>query len=136
MTTSGSISQQLERQSVVAMESSIPADMTIELWRRQRSAQPRAARRRTVAAAARVVALRPVPCDHLHDTTTRYDPDQKQLSFLLVCPVCHTEKLVETQSYEPRFEPHPPANPVQQAGTATVHHLPSRRHPRPTRRAA
>jgi hypothetical protein len=47
----------------------------------------------------------PRPCDHLHDATTRYDFDAKLLSFLLVCPVCGTERVVETQRYEPRFVP-------------------------------
>lgn len=44
-------------------------------------------------------------CDHLHDTTTRYDPVEKVLTFLIICPVCGTEKVVDTQLYEPRFEP-------------------------------
>lgn len=44
-------------------------------------------------------------CDHLHDTTTRYDEVAKLLSFLIVCPVCATERVVETLEYEPRFEP-------------------------------
>jgi hypothetical protein len=48
---------------------------------------------------------RAIPCDHLHDTTTRFDPEAKLLSFLLVCPVCRTERVVETQRYEPRFIP-------------------------------
>jgi hypothetical protein len=86
MTTNASISQQLERQSIVPMESTIPAEMTIEQWRRR-------------------VPRQPVPCDHLHDTTTRYDPVEKQLTFLLVCPICRTEQVVETRQYEPRFQP-------------------------------
>ena len=44
-------------------------------------------------------------CDHLCDTTTRYDSDHKLLTFLLVCPVCLTEKVVETLAYEPNFTP-------------------------------
>jgi hypothetical protein len=80
MTTSSSISQQLERQSVVSMESKIPTEMTVE------------------------GPLQPVPCDHLHDATTRYDPVAKVLTFLLVCPFCRTEKVVETLHYEPRFQ--------------------------------
>jgi hypothetical protein len=48
---------------------------------------------------------RPVRCDHLHDTTTRYDPVEKLLTFLLVCPVCGTEEVLETRHYEPRFQP-------------------------------
>ncbi|HKP20944.1 MAG TPA: hypothetical protein VJT68_05475 [Thermoleophilaceae bacterium] len=42
-------------------------------------------------------------CEHLCDTTTRYDRGQKVLSFLLVCAACGTEELVEKVSYEPRF---------------------------------
>jgi hypothetical protein len=42
-------------------------------------------------------------CEHLCDTTSRYDHDQKQLIFLLVCALCGTEELVETLRYEPRF---------------------------------
>jgi hypothetical protein len=41
---SPSIAQQLERQSVVLMQSTIPRDMTCEQWRRRRSAEPRAVR--------------------------------------------------------------------------------------------
>jgi hypothetical protein len=46
-------------------------------------------------------------CDHVHDSTTRYDRRRKLLAFLLVCPTCGTEKVVETLQYEPRFERHP-----------------------------
>jgi hypothetical protein len=108
MTGEFSISAELERQSVVPIESSIPAGMTIDEWRRQRSARRGSRRRRAPrlsAAGARVVPLRPAPCDHLHESTSRYDHERKQLSFLLVCPVCKTEKVVETQHYEPRYEP-------------------------------
>jgi hypothetical protein len=44
-------------------------------------------------------------CDHLFDTTTRYDSDGKLLTFLLFCPVCRTESVVETLAYEPSFRP-------------------------------
>jgi hypothetical protein len=44
-------------------------------------------------------------CDHLHDQTSHYDAGLKLLSFLLVCPVCQTERVVETLEYEPRFRP-------------------------------
>jgi hypothetical protein len=79
-----------------------------------------------------VVPLRPVPCDHLHDQTSCYDSVQKQLSFMLVCNVCGTEKVVETLPYEPRFQPHPASQP---AG-ATVDHLHVPKEPLPARRAA
>jgi len=41
-------------------------------------------------------------CDHLHDSTSRYDAAEKVLSFLLVCTMCGTEKVAETVEYEPR----------------------------------
>jgi hypothetical protein len=41
-------------------------------------------------------------CDHLHDSTTRYDAGAKVLTFLLVCRTCGTERTVETLEYEPR----------------------------------
>ena len=83
-----SIAEYLERQSVRSMESTIPEGMTIEEWRRH-------PRRRAAPA--------PQACGHLHDTTTRYDHDAKLLTFLLVCPTCGTEKVLETQRYQPHF---------------------------------
>jgi hypothetical protein len=54
-------------------------------------------------------------CGHIHDTTTRYDRAERLLTFLLVCPVCGTEKVVETLDYEPRrrddIVPQPDSNP-------------------------
>jgi hypothetical protein len=44
-------------------------------------------------------------CDHLLDTTSRYDHERRLLTFLLLCPECRTEKVVERLSYEPRFRP-------------------------------
>ena len=44
-------------------------------------------------------------CNHLFDTTSRYDSDRKLLTFLLFCPVCRTETVVETLAYEPNFRP-------------------------------
>ena len=110
MTDEHSVSQELERQAVVHMESSIPPEMTIEDWRRLRSERRRSSRARSSrlrAAARRVVPLRPVPCDHLHDTTTRYDPVEEVLTFLLICPVCRTERVLERRHYAPRFQPTP-----------------------------
>jgi DNA-binding CsgD family transcriptional regulator len=127
MAPSPSIAEHLERQSVVPIESTIPTDMAAEQWRRQRSGRPPHARRRSArlfAAARRLVPLRPVPCDHMHDTTTRYDHVKKLLSFLLVCPVCGTEKLVETKPYAPHFTPHPASQTP--AASATVHRPPAR----------
>lgn len=44
-------------------------------------------------------------CDHLCDTTTRYDPAAQILTFLLVCPACGTERVLEARRYAPRFRP-------------------------------
>ena len=113
----------------------LPAKMTVDQWRRLRSERRRSAppgSPRLRATARRVVPLRPEPCDHLHDTTTRYDHARKQLRFLLVCHVCGTEKLIETIPYQPRYKP----NPTPDSAGATVHRLPVRRHGRPIRRAA
>lgn len=44
-------------------------------------------------------------CDHLYDTTSRYDAAAKLLTFVLVCPVCRTERVIETLQYEPRLVP-------------------------------
>jgi hypothetical protein len=75
-------------------------------------------------------------CDHLHETTTRYDHERKVLAFLLVCPVCRTEKVVEALEYEPRFQPHPAPQPADAPAGATVHSLPQRNPERTLRRAA
>jgi hypothetical protein len=109
-TVRSSISEQLTRQSVVPMDCTIPPEMTIAQWRRQRSSGLQRKRRhsaRLVAGAARLVSRPAAQCDHVHESTTRYDHGRKVLTFLLVCPVCGTEKVVETQRYEPRFEPSP-----------------------------
>ncbi len=44
-------------------------------------------------------------CDHLFDTTSRYDHERKLLTFSLFCPVCRDERVVETLAYEPRYTP-------------------------------
>jgi hypothetical protein len=112
-----SVSAHLESQSVVLMECTIPAELTVDEWRRQR--RPR--------------VLRLAACDHIHDATSRYDHARKQLTFLLVCPVCGTEKVVDTIAYEPHFTPRAPQ---EESGGATIHQLPVRRHDQPLRRAA
>jgi hypothetical protein len=110
MAKSVSIAEYLRR-TVVPVEGTIPADMTIEQWRRQprRPAQPGES------------------CDHLCDTTTRYDHEKKLLHFLLICPECRTERLIETVPYEPRFEPNPAENPAEAPVEANVQPLPLRR---------
>jgi hypothetical protein len=42
-------------------------------------------------------------CEHLFDTTSRYDRDRKLLTFLLLCPSCGTETVVARLPYEPAF---------------------------------
>jgi hypothetical protein len=42
-------------------------------------------------------------CDHLFDTTSRYDPERELLTFLLFCPACETETLVERLRYAAAF---------------------------------
>jgi hypothetical protein len=117
MTLRSEISPHLSR-SVVTIESTIPPDMTIAEWRKLlASRQPAAKRRRRPRGLGRrgkVVELRPAsarepdPCPHLHETTTRYDHERKLLTFLAVCRPCGTEWILETQHYEPRYEPtHP-----------------------------
>ena len=131
-----SIADQLEAQSLVWMETSIPLGMTLDEWRQQRPSRSRPRRRRSARPHAEPRHLAPVPqpspCDHLCDTTSRYDAAQKLLTFLLVCPTCGAEKPIDTVRYEPRFEPHPSDEPPG----ATVHQLPTRRRRQSTRRAA
>jgi hypothetical protein len=46
-------------------------------------------------------------CQHLHETTSRYDISRRLLTFLLVCPQCGVERVVEMVHYEPQFDPCP-----------------------------
>jgi hypothetical protein len=133
MPTPTSISEQLVRQSVVPMESTVPPDMTLAQWRR-RSSRRRTKRRSSAGRSAAVLPA--TSCGHLHDSTTRYDHDQEVLTFLLVCPVCGTEKVVETQHYKPRFEPRPGSQLADASVGATLHPLPVRRRERPLRGVA
>ena len=134
MPTPPSISEQLVRQSVVPTESTVPPDMTLAQWRRLRSSRQRTKRRSSAGRSA--AALPATSCGHLHGSTTRYDHDQKVLTFLLVCPVCGTERVVETQHYEPRFEPRPDSQLADASVGATIHPLPVHGRERPPRRAA
>jgi hypothetical protein len=111
------IAERLESQSVARMDCSIPGELTLDEWRRQRRPSS---------------STGSDGCDHLHDSTSRYDHETKQLTFLLVCPVCRTERVVDSIPYEPQFTPHEPPQP----GGATIHQLPVRRSARPLRRAA
>src|SRR4051812_17096028 len=82
--------------------------------RRRSVASPsRATRRRSTARTRRHRSTRCGPaasarpgtaamCDHLHDTTSRYDAPEKLLTFLRVCRTCGIEQVVETLEYEPR----------------------------------
>jgi len=90
------------------VECTIPADMSIREWRGRHSpasAHPGAGLSRVAAAGRLPAPRRKLRCDHLHDTTTRYEHAAKRLDFFLVCPVCGTEKLIQSVPYEPRFEP-------------------------------
>ena len=40
-------------------------------------------------------------CDHLYESTSRYDAARKLLTFLLVCPVCEIEEIVQAIEYAP-----------------------------------
>jgi hypothetical protein len=42
-------------------------------------------------------------CDHLFETTSRYDHEREVLTFLLFCPACETETVVDTLRYAPAF---------------------------------
>ena len=108
MTKGSEVASNLERLSVVPMESTIPADMTISSWRRSRS------------------------CTHLHDTTTRYDRERKLLRFLLVCHACGTEKEIKAIPYEPRYTPQATGQP----SGAKIYQFPQRRRGRGLRQAA
>jgi hypothetical protein len=90
------------------VECTIPANMTIEQWRQLRRASVPARGNPwslLLAAARRVARHGEQPCDHLHDTASRYDHAAKRLELLLICPVCETEKVIHSLAYEPRFEP-------------------------------
>jgi hypothetical protein len=90
------------------VECTIPSDMTIEQWRRlRRGVVPMRGNPWSLllAAARRVAGHGEQPCDHLHDTASRYDQAAKRLELLLTCPVCKTEKVIHSLAYEPRFEP-------------------------------
>jgi hypothetical protein len=41
-------------------------------------------------------------CDHLHESTSRYDAAANVLTLLLVCPTCGIERVVAALDYEPR----------------------------------
>jgi len=45
-------------------------------------------------------------CAHLFDTTSRYDRERRLLTFVLFCPTCETETIVETLRYAPAFKRH------------------------------
>ncbi|HEY2603018.1 MAG TPA: hypothetical protein VGI67_15785 [Thermoleophilaceae bacterium] len=55
-------------------------------------------------------------CEHLYDSTSRYDADRKLLTFLLVCPVCEIEEIVQTLEYAPTPKAHAPAATPLAAG--------------------
>jgi hypothetical protein len=110
--TTASVSARIEQNAVQIIECTVPAEMTLDEWRRSRPRAERRQRRplrnRTPRAARHLALVPDAPCDHIHETTSRYDHAEKRLTFLLVCDTCQTERVVETVHYEPHFEPHPP----------------------------
>jgi ribosomal protein L44E len=104
-----------------------PPDMTIERWRRRRRSTASAQRQPwslLLAAARRVTRRGEKPCDHLHDTASRYDHAAKRLELLLTCPVCRIEKVIHSLAYEPRFEPSgATVHPLRPREGATLHRL-------------
>ena len=109
------------------VECTIPPNMTIEQWRRLRrgSVPTRGNPWSLLLAAARRVARHgEQPCDHLHDTASRYDHAAKRLELLLTCPVCKTEKVIHSLAYEPRFEPSGATiHPLRRRDGKTLHAL-------------
>ena len=109
------------------VECTIPSEMTIERWRRLRRS-PAASQRHPwsllLAAAQRVTRRGEKPCDHLHDTASRYDHAAKRLELLLTCPVCKTEKVIHSLAYEPRFAPSgATVHPLRRRESETVQSL-------------
>jgi hypothetical protein len=49
-------------------------------------------------------------CNHMLDSSSRYDPARKILTLLLVCPICGTERVVDKLAYEPRPVCTPPTS--------------------------
>jgi ribosomal protein L44E len=109
------------------VECTIPPNMTIEQWRQLRrgSVPTRGNPWSLLLAAARRVARHgEQPCDHLHDTASRYDHPAKRLELLLTCPVCKTEKVIHSLAYEPRFEPSGATiHPLRRRDGKTLHAL-------------
>jgi ribosomal protein L44E len=109
------------------VECTIPSDMTIEHWRRlRRGGVPTRGNPWSLllAAARRVARHGEQPCDHLHDTASRYDQAAKRLELLLTCPLCKTEKVIHSLAYEPRFEPSGATiHPLRRREGKTLHAL-------------
>lgn len=106
---------------VNVVECTIPPDVTIEQWRRlRRAGVPTRGNpwSRLLGAAGRVARHGEQPaCNHLHDTSSRYDHAARRLELLLICPVCKTEKVIHSLAYEPRFEPSgATVHPLRQRG--------------------
>jgi ribosomal protein L44E len=109
------------------VECTIPPDMTIEQWRRLRRGSALTQRNPwslLLVAARRVARHAEQPCDHLHETASRYDHAAKRLELLLTCPVCKTEKVIHSLAYEPRFEPSgATVHPLRRREGETLHAL-------------
>ena len=111
--------------AMTIVECTIPPGMTIEQWRRLRRGSALTQRNPwslLLVAARRVARHGAQPCDHLHDTASRYDHAAKRLELLLTCPVCKTEKVVHSLTYEPRFEPsRASVHPLRRRESETPH---------------
>ena len=109
------------------VECTIPPNTTIAQWRQLRrdSVPTRGNPWSLLRAAARRVARHgDLPCDHLHDTASRYDHAAKRLELLLTCPVCKTEQVIHSLAYEPRFEPSGATiHPLRRREGKTLHAL-------------
>jgi hypothetical protein len=129
--------EHLTLQSVVPIECAERGEASVARRRRRRSvgSSPRRRSPTVLVGPWCDVSLR-ATCNHMHDSTTRYDHDQKLLSFLLVCPICGIERVVETMKYEPRFHSAPAPEPADASAGATVYELPVRSDEPPSPLAA
>ena len=109
------------------VECTIPPNMTIEQWRQLHPGSVPARGNPwslLLAVARRVARHGQQPCDHLHDTASRYDYAAKRLELLLTCPVCKIEKVIHSLAYEPRFEPSgATVHPLRRREGETLHAL-------------
>ena len=51
---------------------------------------------RACGASTRFAERQTLMCDHLYETTSPYETATQVLTFLLVCPICCVEEVVDT----------------------------------------